>query len=322
MKKLIQLLAILIICQSAISQTIRRCNNTGNASGALVYPNLQAAVNASDANDIIYLDPSVNNYGNATINKKLTIIGAGYFLGENQAEVNSQNTLPSTLGIINFNGGSEGSKMVGVRCVNYLGLNTSSLTLDGCFIFGGLGIQATGSIVRRCYFSNNGNINGNATSGLVTNCRLTSNVQNVSNISFENNVFVDGGNIGSITNCSFTNNIFYSTSSLSSLVSPSFNNNISIGAQLPAGNGNVNNADPSTLFAVASPGTFDAQYKLAIGSPAIGAGLAGVDCGMFGGLTPYKLSGVPSGPIITNFGSTSTATATIPVSATISAKSN
>lgn len=321
MKKLI-LISILFIGQSAISQTIRRCNNTGNASGALVYSTLQAAVDASSPNDIIYLDPSANDYGNVIITKKLTIIGSGYFLAENQAEVNSQNTLSTTLASINFNGGSEGSKMVGVRCINFLGLNTSSLTLDGCFIFGGLGMQATGSVVRRCYFSNNGNINGNATSGLVTNCRITSNVQNVSNISFENNVFVDGGNIGSITNCSFTNNIFYTTSSLSNLVSPSFNNNISIGAQLPAGNGNINNVGPSTIFAVASPSTFDAQYKLAVSSPAIGAGLGGADCGMFGGIAPYKLSGVPGGPIITNFGSTSIATATTPISATVSAKSN
>ena len=37
----------------------------------------------------------------------------------------------------------------------------------------------------------------------------------------------------------------------------------------------------------------DAKWKLKAGSPAIGAGVSGVDCGVFGGVTPYVLSGVP-----------------------------
>ena len=42
----------------------------------------------------------------------------------------------------------------------------------------------------------------------------------------------------------------------------------------------------------------DAKWMLKAGSPAIGAGVSGVDCGAFGGVTPYVLSGVPNLPHI------------------------
>jgi hypothetical protein len=42
------------------------------------------------------------------------------------------------------------------------------------------------------------------------------------------------------------------------------------------------------------------QWKLKAGSSAIGAGEGGIDCGMYGGITPYRISGVVTGqPTIT-----------------------
>ncbi len=45
-------------------------------------------------------------------------------------------------------------------------------------------------------------------------------------------------------------------------------------------------------------GSTDGKYQLKEGSPAKGGGLNGVDCGVFGGSTPYVLSGIPPGPSI------------------------
>jgi hypothetical protein len=42
----------------------------------------------------------------------------------------------------------------------------------------------------------------------------------------------------------------------------------------------------------------DGQWQLKANSPALGAGENGVDCGMFGGSTPYILSGMPNIPAI------------------------
>jgi len=45
-------------------------------------------------------------------------------------------------------------------------------------------------------------------------------------------------------------------------------------------------------------GSTDGKWQLKAGSPAIGAGVGGIDCGAFGGLGPYILSGLPTGPVI------------------------
>jgi hypothetical protein len=67
--------------------------------------------------------------------------------------------------------------------------------------------------------------------------------------------------------------------------------------------------------------TTDSQYQLKAGSPAIGAGLSGEDCGMFGGNTPYRLSGLPNIPSVYFLGAPTTSNGnTLPV--TISVKTN
>jgi hypothetical protein len=42
----------------------------------------------------------------------------------------------------------------------------------------------------------------------------------------------------------------------------------------------------------------DGRWEMKAGSPALGSGSGGVDCGAFGGSTPYILSGVPNLPHI------------------------
>jgi hypothetical protein len=66
-------------------------------------------------------------------------------------------------------------------------------------------------------------------------------------------------------------------------------------------NGNQYNIDMTTVFA-----DFDGQlqmstdgkWQLKAGSPALDAGVAGIDCGIFGGVAPYILSGIPNLPHI------------------------
>jgi hypothetical protein len=65
----------------------------------------------------------------------------------------------------------------------------------------------------------------------------------------------------------------------------------------------------------------DGQWQLKTGSPAIGAGLSGEDCGIFGGNTPYHLSGLPATPSIYLLSSPAASNGpTLPV--TISVKTN
>ncbi|HPA19367.1 MAG TPA: hypothetical protein PLU30_16590 [Verrucomicrobiae bacterium] len=75
-------------------------------------------------------------------------------------------------------------------------------------------------------------------------------------------------------------------------------NNIAIGGNfLPAGSSNINNQVESNVFVLGtSP---DGKYQLAAGSLAIGAASDGGDMGMYGGTYPYVLSGLPPVPVIT-----------------------
>lgn len=75
-----------------------------------------------------------------------------------------------------------------------------------------------------------------------------------------------------------------------------FNNNVGTGTQFPTGNGNQQNKAWNTIFNLT--GSYDGKYALKAGSPAIGAGVSGIDAGIFGGATPYRLSGIPSVPTI------------------------
>ncbi len=82
MKKSI-LLCLLAFSFSASAQTIRRVNNNAGVTGVNVYTTIQAAHDAAVAGDIVYVEPSLSDYGSLTATKRLTIIGNGYNLNEN-----------------------------------------------------------------------------------------------------------------------------------------------------------------------------------------------------------------------------------------------
>ena len=64
-------------------------------------------------------------------------------------------------------------------------------------------------------------------------------------------------------------------------------------------NGNQQNINMGTVFLYT--GSTDGQYQLKEGSPAIGAGAGGSDCGVFAGGNPYVLSGLPPIPAVYDF---------------------
>jgi hypothetical protein len=68
--------------------------------------------------------------------------------------------------------------------------------------------------------------------------------------------------------------------------------------------------------------TADGKFKLKPGSPAIGAGIGGVDLGIFGGPNPYRLSGIPSIPTIYKLEASGINATTNPFTVTFSTRSN
>jgi len=100
---------------------------------------------------------------------------------------------------------------------------------------------------------------------------------------------------GKITayNSLFSNNIVVAGTGWN-LEQCAYFNNITNEEQFGAENGNIANVNMDDVFVGEEGNSTDGQWQLASGSVAIGADSEGGDCGMFGGLFPYILSGVPS----------------------------
>ncbi len=307
-----------------LNATVLRVNSAPGS--ATSYTTAQAAHDAASANDTLYLESSSISYGTMTCTKKLTIIGTGYFLGQNPQTQAS----PSACFIqqVYFNAGSEGSKITGVY-LNNIFLNTSDILVTRCYIYGNSAIYMNtsspiGNIVITQNFIDAGYTYSTAISfSYPANNILISNNYIRGYISTSTNFFgiitnnvMDG--VFSAYNAVLKNNIMYN-GGFNNYNCISFNN-IGHNADFGTQNGNQSNVNMSTVFLGSTGNSSDGQWQLKPGSPAIGAGEGGVDCGMFGGSLPYILSGMPNIPAIYYMNAPSIPSNTINVS--IKAKSH
>jgi hypothetical protein len=317
MKQILTLAAAIMAFAITTNATVWRVNNVAGTDAD--FTTIQAAHNAAYvyAGDTIYLEASSASYGNLIATKKLIIIGSGYFLTQNPNTQANQNI--SELGDVTFNNGSQGSIIQGC-VISRLAIGTSNLliqrnyisfssTSNGTIYFSANNISNI--IIRNNYLLNNySSVNQSAviynTNTGINNIIITNNFIAASRIynqqyalnlqsgfsgTIENNVIY--GRV-SIFNAVFNNNIlregeFSSSNSV-------LNNNLANGSQFGNENGNQSNVNMFNVFLGA--GSTDGQWKLKQGSPAIGAGVGGIDCGMFGGEFPYILSGLPGIPSI------------------------
>ncbi len=321
MKKAITflLLAISITSQA----TVWRVNNNpgqNQYSGQQVFNNLQLAIsnNLVVDGDTLYVEPSTISYGDVVINKRLHLIGAGYFLNLNPGL--QQNVQNSVVRSVTFEAGSSGS------------------SLEGLYLFSGSNSSVTFSntplediVISRCYgvhviFTNNATnpisditVKGNylnqvlvgnnsaAISGLIIiNNRLNDmNLGAHVNAVIVNNVIEDNVNIYGQP---FYNNICLGTtqSDLSQNNNSVTNiyNNIFVHPQPAWFTGNTNNTFGLTtayIFAnYANPST-DGKFALKPAGQCAEcyAGFpSGTQLGIFGGAEPYKLSGIPPIPSV------------------------
>lgn len=299
MKKIKLVLLSCLVVVEGYSQSILRVNNTPGVN--VPYTTLAAAIAAAGVNDIIMVEGSSTGYGSQTIAKKVTIIGPGYFLSENTG-------LQSTPGEaivedFNLNAGANGSKISGLSFstggnININGVSNIEISNNrvGAPLFGGqIGLFGTGSNIlvkgnyMRTFYSN-----GAHTGVIVTNNYVSGQVVvNSGLVNFSNNVCDLSGNAGFVGSV-VQNNIFIGFPV--SFSSSTYTNNIFGQAAISGADAtNVFNVSTSSLFVGLTGNTTDTQWRLKVGSPAIGAGIDGVDCGMYGGATPYKPSGIATG---------------------------
>lgn len=272
------------------------------------FKTIQAAHDGASAGDTIYAIGSAQSLGDATFTKKLVIIGPGYFLSENQ---NLQaSPFSAKFEDLTFDAGSEGSIITGCEIQGFLNIKTSNISIIRNYIscpfiymFRGIGnlyiqqnyINPSSSISAPTVIHTDENVGPiYITNNYISSSNSSSiDMHKSANAIIENNVIT--GDINCY-NSTFQNNIitgsFYGTGN-------GIFNNICNKDQFSNTNGNIPNTDTSKIFI--NTGSTDGKFQLKANSPARGAGVNGVDIGMFGGVNPYVLSGVPSIPSIYYF---------------------
>lgn len=276
------------------AQTVLRVNNTPG-SGA-PYSTIAAAVTAAGPNDIIMVEGSNTSYGSITIAKKVTIIGPGYFLAENTG---LQATLPSALfDLITLNASSDNSTITGVALGSLTISNCSNIAITNNQFnsFSNLSLTGTGSnVIVKSNYIRTFSCPGTFTGVIVSNNYIGGGqvVTDQGSFTFSNNLINPNGTT-TLANAIVKNNIFigWAVGFTGSILS---NNVFAQGPVAGADATNIFNVNTSLLFVGLVGNTTDTQWRLRAGSPAIGAGEGGIDCGMYGGATPYRPSGIQAG---------------------------
>lgn len=327
MKKL--LLILLAAIPSLVNgQAILRVNNTPGINAP--YSDIATAVAAAGVNDIIMVEGSITTYGNVTITKKVRIIGPGYFLSENTGLQSNLNA--AKFGTIQLNTGASNSVIQGLQIENlWIGGTIDNFSLIGNYISTDI-LLANGSGTNLLFQSNyifqfRGDFQSPDYYGvLITNnyigYRLGTSVNGSYTVS--NNVI--GLTVASdFRNAEIKNNVFSGgTGTITLSANSTFKNNVSTGITVAGADPiNIFNTSSSSLFIGLTGNTTDTQWKLKAGSPAIGAGEGGIDCGIYSGASPYRPSGITAGqPTIFNFTAPATVTQNGTLNVKVSAKVN
>ncbi len=322
MKTILSLFLVVAFTLAASAQAVIVVQN---ATETRTFQTLTAAVEAAVDGDNIYVPGGSFVVSSLQINKRLNIIGAGHVPDSTRAT-------GSTLvhGNIHFVDGSDYSTIQGIFFTNIIlmGINSgngnvSNLLISRCnmeqLLFsshsnaGSLGannIHVKDCIIRSHMYGNN------TQNQVIDNCIIGGTVNSINGgFTFNNCIFLF--NQGSTYNLYFVNaaifnNCIFSETRRGGLAysqSPSsFNHCIfafaatqDIGTSYGAYFNNcIGNVDILSLYANVPENKFDYTYdfRLAENSIAIGVGIEGTDCGIYGGANPYKEGAVPMNPHI------------------------
>jgi len=298
------------LCWLNANATIWRINSNPQVSANFIGINEAVAHWTVLNGDTLYLENG-SFFPASTITKSLTVIGTGYFLPENDSTYAN----PSPAQIQSLSLSCNNSKVIGLKVIGNISINGSNNIVERSQVGGGFdnGSPVTGVTIRQCYIS------GNITSNSFMSTTISNNIiigyvsltaaASVHNIT--NNVIFcnSSNNTYALTamNATVTNNIiirepvspdpgqnrteycinFGSASNINS----SYSHNLMSQSATPSFPLNLFGQNKESIFTLT--GSTDAYWKLKTGSPALGYGTNGDDCGAFGGAMHYVLSGLP-----------------------------
>ncbi|MFK7755996.1 MAG: hypothetical protein AB8B53_03570 [Flavobacteriales bacterium] len=360
MKTIIIVFCLSLLAITSLEATVWRVNNNlnyiqgdGGPCGEAdvcehCFSDLQAAIDCNQVfpGDTLYLEASLNDYGDMLVNKRLVIIGAGFFLSENPG---SQSTASkSRVGRIDFS----------VSGSTIAGLTQDVSTTSGYnvqFVNGSDDISIT-----RCYFLTsiefgndisveNVNITKNYIEGSIYNSSVSGNDGVLANIIISNN-FV-GGNIKfyNLSSGTITQNVIEGNVTLTSGFSAFYNNILTAPNLTFLGSGAVISGVYNNVFVdpdvspdlIGAENSFDNPLSSIFNTTGSEEDLittlpfctvcqsgyvAGSEnnalMGVYGGLDPYVRAGLPDIPSIYFLGNTSASFSGGTIDVEIHSKSN
>jgi hypothetical protein len=296
----------------AANATSWRVNN--NPAIDADFSTFETAVAGASAGDTLYMEGSNFTYGNGVLTKPLVMIGPGFFLTENDSTQVSN--LEANFKTFVVDSTASGSRIYGCAFDDKVYINGSNVVFARNWVYGassyGIGIYVgEANDVVNCSIIQNfcNNIKGGyysydpiAHNTLIANNIVHGNItfnDNATNVVF-NNIVKHNVNV---SNSIIKNNIQLSSGSVGFHINQGniIEYNLTAVASPPPGPGNIGGIDPVEVFADYDETlgfSTDGKWQLKAGSPAIGAGENGEDCGAFGGTSPYVLSGLPAVPHI------------------------
>jgi hypothetical protein len=315
MKTLFTFLSIIFLFVSAEAKVVYLNNNLENPNiSENLYTTWADAYAAVSSNDTLMVAGSNFSYGRVAVTKPLVVIGPGYFLEENKnTHVDKKEAMFDQFSLSD---GAAGTKIKGLSINGSYGMDISDdindIVIENNFCYSidfsfGRGGIYNNVAIKKCFVRYGINMDTNY-DAIVTNATITNNIMESFKIKdgssgiIANNIFVgDNLNFGTSSSFEIANNIFLNTNENRFTIQPlpdaSVHNNISLTGAFGTDNGNFS-APQSTLFITDQNATTDGKYMLSENSPAKGAGSNGSDIGPFGGLDPYRLSGLPNLPNI------------------------
>ncbi|MBL7941227.1 MAG: hypothetical protein JNM00_00570 [Flavobacteriales bacterium] len=300
----------LLLAAYASQATILNLNNSATSPGQ--YTTAAAAITAASTGDTILIAGTDLSYGSFTINKSISLIGPGWII--NGAGISKVAICADiTVSVHDV-------KIEGIRCNTITaasgGSQINNLRVKRCIFDSGIGGSSehvVDGLIEGCIFTewNDYNISSSTSSWNFDNCTITNNIfsgylYNVDNSVIQNNIFLGTSTLTNLSATYTNNNVFQgniaigrSLGSLPATNTVSGNLGYSSGGTVWGGSGNINEADPTfTTYTPLALHTWNNDYSLLPGSPAIALGPGGEDAGVFGGDGVYRQDGEPSVPII------------------------
>lgn len=319
MKKTCNLFAMALVMLfamnvSAVQAKTWRINNDPAAKADFLSINDAMASLDVYAGDVLYLDPACR-LSAQTITKGVTIIGTGYNLTD------SEEAMVEGIKI-----SADNTKLTGVNVSGSVSINTNNVTVERCKTQGISVGSYQGVKIIGCYVE--GDISGANNSIVLRNSIVLGQVRNIkSGIINNNTILYNSGSytrvdlhynyifaIYDVKNSTISNNIIINQTthtttsdnvvtnwSYTTIYNTTVSDNNSINNNVLSTDADHAWADfPTNKFIGAkvedifvNEGNQEEKYRLKEGSPALGYGTNGVDCGAFDGLYPYVVNGRP-----------------------------